>query len=202
MGQRCRHGAVDATVERLRAHDDVCAAALAVGDTPLPIRFGQTFGAMMPRDRRDRLTRKRRSVSRCEGVADAWSFASSSRKAATTNVSDDLETSVRPSGIGIDAAIRDRVRRFFSVWPERDGPISRARWPAKRSPCSSHRERNRSWSINNAAKRLEGWRSFRCLSVERTSSVSAALAEKSCHPNKSDLSVLGPFAPYSFSGDA
>lgn len=32
-----------ATVERLRAHDRVCSAALAAGETPLPIRFGQTF---------------------------------------------------------------------------------------------------------------------------------------------------------------
>jgi hypothetical protein len=34
---------VDVTVERLRAHDAVCAAALTHGDTPLPIRFGQSF---------------------------------------------------------------------------------------------------------------------------------------------------------------
>lgn len=34
---------VHATVERIRAHDDVVAAALATGSTPLPARFGQTF---------------------------------------------------------------------------------------------------------------------------------------------------------------
>src|SRR5690349_23240486 len=31
------------TVERVKAHDAVCAAALETGDTPLPIRFGQVF---------------------------------------------------------------------------------------------------------------------------------------------------------------
>jgi Gas vesicle synthesis protein GvpL/GvpF len=34
---------VRATIERIRAHDDVVAAALATGSTPLPARFGQTF---------------------------------------------------------------------------------------------------------------------------------------------------------------
>lgn len=34
---------VDVTVDRLKAHDAVCAAALDSGETPLPIRFGQTF---------------------------------------------------------------------------------------------------------------------------------------------------------------
>jgi len=34
---------VTPTVERVKAHDAVCAAALAAGETPLPIRFGQTF---------------------------------------------------------------------------------------------------------------------------------------------------------------
>jgi Gas vesicle synthesis protein GvpL/GvpF len=31
------------TVDRLKQHDSVCAAALDTGETPLPIRFGQTF---------------------------------------------------------------------------------------------------------------------------------------------------------------
>jgi hypothetical protein len=35
---------VRATVERIRAHDAVVAAALGTGSTPLPARFGQTFG--------------------------------------------------------------------------------------------------------------------------------------------------------------
>ena len=34
---------VTATVERVKAHDAVCAAALDSGETPLPIRFGQSF---------------------------------------------------------------------------------------------------------------------------------------------------------------
>jgi hypothetical protein len=34
---------VRATLERIRAHDTVVAAALATGSTPLPARFGQTF---------------------------------------------------------------------------------------------------------------------------------------------------------------
>jgi len=34
---------VTPTVERVKAHDAVCGAALAAGETPLPIRFGQTF---------------------------------------------------------------------------------------------------------------------------------------------------------------
>src|SRR5262245_3432312 len=31
------------TVDRLKAHDAVCGAALAAGETPLPVRFGQVF---------------------------------------------------------------------------------------------------------------------------------------------------------------
>jgi hypothetical protein len=34
---------VTPTVERVKAHDAICAAALAAGETPLPVRFGQTF---------------------------------------------------------------------------------------------------------------------------------------------------------------
>jgi Gas vesicle synthesis protein GvpL/GvpF len=34
---------VRATVDRIRAHDNVVAAALGTGSTPLPARFGQTF---------------------------------------------------------------------------------------------------------------------------------------------------------------
>jgi len=30
---------VSATVDRVKAHDAVCGAALAVGETPLPVRF-------------------------------------------------------------------------------------------------------------------------------------------------------------------
>src|SRR5688500_14503606 len=38
-----RETPVTVTVDRVKEHDAVCAAALGVGDTPLPIRFGQTF---------------------------------------------------------------------------------------------------------------------------------------------------------------
>jgi len=34
---------VTPTLERMKAHDAVCAAALEQGETPLPVRFGQTF---------------------------------------------------------------------------------------------------------------------------------------------------------------
>jgi len=34
---------VQATIERIRAHDSVVATALGTGSTPLPARFGQTF---------------------------------------------------------------------------------------------------------------------------------------------------------------
>lgn len=34
---------VSATIERIRAHDGVVAAAFGTGSTPLPARFGQTF---------------------------------------------------------------------------------------------------------------------------------------------------------------
>ena len=34
---------VAVTVERVKAHDSVCSAALSVGETPLPVRFGQSF---------------------------------------------------------------------------------------------------------------------------------------------------------------
>ena len=34
---------VTPTLERMKAHDAVCAAALEHGETPLPVRFGQTF---------------------------------------------------------------------------------------------------------------------------------------------------------------
>src|SRR5579862_4475478 len=34
---------VRATIDRVRAHDHVVAAALGTGSTPLPARFGQTF---------------------------------------------------------------------------------------------------------------------------------------------------------------
>jgi len=36
---------VQATIERIRAHDSVVATALDTGSTPLPARFGQTFGS-------------------------------------------------------------------------------------------------------------------------------------------------------------
>ena len=36
---------VRATVDRIRAHDHVVAAALGTGSTPLPARFGQTFAS-------------------------------------------------------------------------------------------------------------------------------------------------------------
>lgn len=40
-----RETPVTASVDRMRAHDAVCAAALQSNETPLPIRFGQVFAS-------------------------------------------------------------------------------------------------------------------------------------------------------------
>ena len=75
-------GPVDATVDRLKAHDAVCAAAMNTGDTPLPIRFGQTFDD-------DAAARQRSSNAsgappRLTRVAGRAECESSSRKVETT----------------------------------------------------------------------------------------------------------------------
>ena len=42
------------TVERMRAHDAVCSTAMEAGETPLPVRFGQTFAGKV-QDRQHQL---------------------------------------------------------------------------------------------------------------------------------------------------
>ena len=109
--------AVTPTVERLQAHDAVCAAALEVGETPLPIRFGQAFAddaaSVSAIDTRAPALRTRLTrVSGCVELRvvvthgrETETAATHGEAADTASVTDDVETGSGRAGNGVPPSV-------------------------------------------------------------------------------------------------
>ena len=197
---------VTPTVDRVRAHDAVCAAALDRGETPLPIRFGQTFpddGAVVSElAARESVLRSR--LARVAGCVELRlvmppdAFRVREEETTTDTGTADAasagsDTSREADGPGTaflkQLARRDRedLARAVGCEEVRDA----VRFAAKslivgQQPCESARGVSFFPVLVRRAE-VEAFRS--------------AIAE-TLRSQAIPLSVLGPFAPYSFAGDA
>jgi gas vesicle protein GvpL/GvpF len=195
---------VSPTVERVKAHDQVCAAAMSLGETPLPIRFGQTFAddSSIVAAIESRASTLRRRLTRVAGCVELRLVVTKGRDTdvnQTPHVSSAenrpfvAETGSDPTRPGtaflrrLARAGRDDLAREVGC----EGARHAVRAIAKslvvdQQPCESAR----GMAFFPVLVRRPDVDRFR-----------AAVAEwLSTQPI--DLSVLGPFAPYSFAGDA
>jgi len=199
---------ITATVDRVKAHDKVCAAALDSGETPLPIRFGQSFphdaAAISAISSRESVLRDR--LERIAGCVEIRVVVTQGRDAKVTASAAD----------SADAADAEVVMTGPAAVTDAEGPgtaflkrLARAGRAdlAREVGCEEVRH-----AIRTAAKPLiveqhpcesARGRAFFAVLVRRTnvdafrSAVTDLLLLKAF-----GLSVLGPFAPYSFAGDA
>jgi len=195
---------VTATVDRVKAHDAVCAAALATGETPLPIRFGQTF----PDD-----------GSVVSGIAERESVLRSrlARIAGCVELRLVMLGDPQPASEG-STADTDAVDAAWGTEAPRnpDGPgTAFLKRLARRGRADLAREigcEEVRHAIRSAAEALivgqhpcESARgiSFFPVLVRRAEvdAFRSAVAE-TLRIKAIPISVLGPFAPYSFAGDA
>ena len=199
---------ISPTVERVKSHDAVCAAALDSGETPLPIRFGQSFpddaAAISAIAAREPVLRDR--LERIAGCVEIRVVVTEGRDAEVTE----------RAAEGADAADKEVVMTGPAALTDADGPgtaflkrLARAGRAdlAREVGCEEVRH-----AVRKAAKSLiveqhpcesARGRAFFAVLVRRTnvdafrSAVAELLLLKAF-----GLSVLGPFAPYSFAGDA
>ena len=192
------------TVDRVKAHDAVCASALETGETPLPIRFGQTFGddaatasAIASRQAalRERLTRVSGFVElrvvvtrgRETDVNESSSAVEEGKESATS------ESLTRDDGPG--TAFLRRLAREGRADLAREIGCEEIRHAIRTSAnllvVDQHRcESARGLAFFPVLVRRPNVAAFRW-------AVAGILSSQ-----RIDLSVLGPFAPYSFAGDA
>ena len=195
---------VDVTVDRLRSHDTVCAAALESGETPLPVRFGQTFiddrSAVAGIESRAADLRVR--LARIAGCVEIRVVITRGREgelgAGVASPGDSAsETDAPPGGDpeGPGTAFLKRLARAGRVDLAREVGCEEVRHAIRGAAHvlivdQQRCETARGFAFFPVLVRREDVVRFRDV-VANTLSYQAI-----------DLSVLGPFAPYSFSGDA
>ena len=196
---------IGATVERVKAHDAVCAAALESGETPLPIRFGQIFpddGAMVSAiTSRAPLLRDR--LARVAGCVEIRVIVTQGRESAVTGSTveggaSDREMTRPPVLAEVDGPGTAFLKRLA-----REGRADLAREVGCEEVRHAIRKATASLIVDQHPCEPARGRAFFAVLVRRTNvdAFRAAIAEMlSLQPF--GLSVLGPFAPYSFAGDA
>lgn len=193
---------VDPNVVRLRAHDAVCAAALESGETPLPVRFGQTFAddtatIVGLTARSDEL---RVRISRVAGCVELRVVITQGRDVdaapadpGVASTSGNLPADVELEGPG--TAFLRRLARAGRIELAREVGCEEVRHAIRAAaktllvdqlPCDTAR----GLAYFPVLLRRDDVPAFRQV-------ITDTLPSQTIH-----LSVLGPFAPYSFAGDA
>ena len=196
---------VTATVERVKAHDAVCAAALDSGETPLPVRFGQSFpddpALMSAITSRESALRDR--LARVTGCVEMRVVVTQGREPDVTgsavqrSASELVMTGPAPL-TDVDGPGTAFLRRLA-----REGRADLAREVGCEEVRHAVRTAATSLIVDQHACESARGRAFFAVLVRRTNvdAFRSAVAEMlSLKPF--GLSVLGPFAPYSFAGDA
>ena len=193
------------TVDRVKAHDAVCAAALSSGETPLPIRFGQTFrddaSAMSELAARESVLRPR--LARIAGCVELRLVMPGDSGQASEESIEDPSTAGAASAKTDTSLLADGPGTAFlkQLAHRRRSDVVRA------GRCEEVRQavRSATESLIVGQQPCETARgvSFFPVLVHRAEvdAFRAAVAEI-LRIKAIPLSVLGPFAPYSFAGDA
>ena len=196
-----------ATIERLKAHDAVCAAALAIGDdTPLPVRFGQIFAddSAAIASLEDRLVPLRKRLVRVAGCAEMRVVVRRGREIPESTEVEDFDDEPVAAGTatesdsGIDGpgtAFLKRLARAGRDDLSREVGCEEARHAVKTAARDLIVELDRCEAARGLA--------FFPVLVRRGNADSfRALVNTLQVAQKIDVTVFGPFAPYSFAGDA
>ena len=195
---------IDVTVDRVKAHDAVCAAALGVGETPLPIRFGQAFAddaaaeeaiAARSASLESRLTR----VSGCVELRLVVSRGRAEPPEGDTPPRDGTDApgnDPNPDALeGPGTAFLRRLARAGRADIARDVGCEEVRHAV--------REAARALIVDQQpCEAARGVSFFPVLVLRGAVDEFRAIATNILPSQAIDLSVLGPFAPYSFAGDA
>jgi hypothetical protein len=191
-------GSVEPTVQHLKAHDAVCAAAMSAGETPLPIRFGQTFAddaaaasAIVAKQTtlRERLVRIAGCVElRVVVRRGRDSDVNANPESGATNLADE------PGG-GPGTAFLQRLARAGRADLAREISCEEVRYAVRNAAKSLVVDHHRCESARGVA--------FFPVLVRRADVEALRSAVSNVLPSQSiDLAILGPFAPYSFAADA
>jgi len=193
------------TVERVKAHDAVCAAALDSGETPLPIRFGQTFpddsaaiSAITSRESalRDRLAR----VAGCVEIRVVVTQGRDREVTGSAGESGDAEVVMTGP---VAAADVDGPGTAFLKRLAREGRADLAREVGCEEVRHAIRTAATSLIVDQHPCESARGRAFFAVLIRRANvaAFQSVIAEM-LTLKAFGLSVLGPFAPYSFAGDA
>lgn len=191
---------VRSTLERVKAHDAVCSAAMAAGETPLPIRFGQTFAddgaaANAIAARRPVL---RERLTRVAGCVELRIVVSHGRDADEPAALLDR----RPGDNPFDQTVAGRGTAFLRRLA-REGRADLAREVS----CEEvrHAVRAVAKELIVDQQRCEAARgvSFFPVLVRRSDLDTCRSVIRMSLPSQGiEATLLGPFPPYSFAGDA
>jgi gas vesicle protein GvpL/GvpF len=192
-------GPMEPTVDRVRAHDAVCAAAMREGETPLPIRFGQTFNddsaAEVAIVSRQGTLRER--LARVAGCVELRVVVKRGKDAGVhvDSVSGAPEAASAGEGTGPGTAFLQRLARAGRDDLAREIGCEDVRHTIRRVANSFIVDQQPCESARGVA--------FFPILVRRSdvdalrSAVASLLSSQAI-----DLAILGPFAPYSFAADA
>ena len=186
---------VHVTLDRVRAHDGVCAAALAVGGTPLPIRFGQSFAddAALVRGIASREATLRERLERVAGCVELRVVITRGRSPDGTEETTVADSDTEQEGPG--TSFLRRLARVGRADLAREVACEEARHAVRTAASAFIVDQQR-------CEATRGMAFFPVLVRRADVSVFRDMAETILSSQQTDLSVLGPFAPYSFSGDA
>ena len=189
---------VTVSVERMRAHDAVCAAALESNETPLPIRFGQAF-----------------TNDSDVKAAIAAKAAQLSQRLWRVSGCVELRVVVRPageserSGDGADVATdesasdADRPGTAFLRRLAREGRADLAREVSCEEARQALRDEAKRLIVDEHACEAARGVSYFALLVRRSDvDTVREIAGRVLSSQSLQTLVMGPFAPYSFAGDA
>lgn len=195
-------GSVEPTVDRVKAHDTVCAAAMSEGETPLPIRFGQLFAdapaAIAAIESREAALHAR--LARVAGCVELRVVVTKGRE-SDVNLTGG-ESDATDSSPGAESTLAGPGTAFLRR-------LARAGREdlAREVGCEEirHAIRTAAQPVIVAQQPCESARGMAYFPVlvrrANVGAFRAAVAEL-VEAQTIGLSVLGPFAPYSFAGDA
>lgn len=202
---------VSATVDRMKAHDAVCAAALESGETPLPVRFGQIFSddeaAMSAVASREAALRAR--LARIAGCVEVRVVVTHGRERGASGMVGDTGAAAMTGPTGPTSFEESEELEEFegpgTAFLKRLAREGRADL-SREVGCEEvrHAVRTGATSFIVDQQPCESARGVAFFPVlVRRGSVDAFRSVTENLPLKAiGLSVLGPFAPYSFAGDA
>ena len=195
---------IDVTIERVKAHDAVCAAALAAGETPLPIRFGQAFAddAAAEEAIAARAASLESRLERVAGCVELRLVIARGREEPAESVTPPPDRS-DAAGDDANADVLEGPGTAFLRRLARAGRADIARDVGCEEVRHAVRDSARALIVDQQpCEAARGVSFFPVLVPRGAVDEFRAIASNILPSQAIDLSVLGPFAPYSFAGDA